>query len=427
MGRFLSTILVTVALATLGAGQQPGGLSLATAYELLEANYPALRNGAVWEQLYQTDLDLLAIARRPTLELRGEGRLQSENVNLQGGNELMPLTIERPLYSLKGYVEGNYLLYDGGLNEAQRTLKAAELALRQQDIAVAAYTLRQRINQIFTSVDLLGNQADLLTTSLAALAARREQVSAAVANGVALESELQQLAVQELELLRQQDQLAYQRAGLIATLGALIGRELPDDVVLELPELPDPAQIPELDRPEQERFDLQRELVLARTDLLAAERRPKVNTFAQAGVGAPNPLNFLEDNIAPFALVGVGAVWSITDWNKQNVSRQQLALQAQLVENEAATFAFNLDARVANYRAEVARLRAQIERTAAIATLQGELLEQVGVQLDEGVSNATDYLLQLNTELAARQQLSLYRAQLRKLQLDFWNERGGKL
>jgi outer membrane protein TolC len=426
MKRVASLILVLPWLMVPSYGQAPTRLSLTEAYNLVEANYPALRNAELLERIYQTDLELLTIARRPTIQLRGDGRLQSESVSLPSGSDMSSLNIDQPLYSLRGYAEANYQLYDGGRNAAQRSVKAAELAVDQQDIAVAAYGLRERINQLFTGVDLLRTQADLLTITLASLETRREQVAAGVEYGVVLESELKQLAVQELELRKQQDNLAYRQRGLLATLSALIGRELPEAVILDFPEVLTKKEIPALDRPEQVQFARQRSLILAQSALIEAERRPKVNAYAQAGAGVPNPLNILDNGFSPYALVGVGAAWSITDWKKESISKQQLQLQAQLVDNQAATFDFNLNAQVDNYLAEVARLRAQINRAESIATLQAEILEQLSSQLDEGVINATDYLLQLNAELSAREQLSVYQAELRQVQLDFWNQRGGK-
>ncbi|HFB99779.1 MAG TPA: hypothetical protein ENJ53_03135 [Phaeodactylibacter sp.] len=57
--------------------------------------------------------------------------------------------------------------------------------------------------------------------------------------------------------------------------------------------------------------------------------------------------------------------------------------------------------------------------------MQTKILEQLAAQLDEGVITSTDYIIQLNAELASRQNLLIHQTELAKVQLDFWNERGG--
>ena len=70
------------------------------------------------------------------------------------------------------------------------------------------------------------------------------------------------------------------------------------------PSMSEPTVIPEIDRPEQELFQLQRNLILAQSDLITAARKPKLSAFAQAGIGYPNPLNLLDNNPAPYGLIG---------------------------------------------------------------------------------------------------------------------------
>jgi outer membrane protein TolC len=166
-------------------------------------------------------------------------------------------------------------------------------------------------------------------------------------------------------------------------------------------------------------------MILAQNDLIDAERGPKLNLFAQAGVGYPNPLNFLDSDPAPYGVVGAGFSWKLTDWNKRNLQRQQISLQAQRLQNAEESFSFNLDQQTASYLAEIERLEAQIKNEAEIAVLQADILTQMAAQLDGGVITATDYLIQLNEELMARQQIVIHQLQLQQLQLNFWNARGG--
>jgi outer membrane protein TolC len=314
---------------------------------------------------------------------------------------------------------------DGGITDAQKKLKATQLKAEQQGVEVERYALRERINQLFIRVALLREQSKLFDISLRDLQARRERITAGVEFGTLLESELTKLEVRELELQAQQENLVYQLSGTINTLAKLTGTELSDDVDLRFPNMAPARQIPTLNRPEQQLFQLQREAILAQTELIEANRKPKLSAFAQAGVGYPNPLNILDNNIAPFGLIGAQFSWKITDWKKGKVDKELLALQALKVQNQEATFDFNLESREAIYLAEVDRLSTQIKQDEKIAQLQVKILNQLAAQLDEGVITSVDYITQVNTELRARQNLLIHQVELLKTQLEFWNERGG--
>ena len=406
--------------------QKSNSLSLREAYTLLEKNYPVLQNSALLDEVYQKELEQLDIAKLPSIFLKADGRLQSESVQLETGETPSPLPFEinQPIVSLKTYAEANYLVLDGGLNDAQRTLKQAQLNVNQQNIEVQRFQLKERINQLFLGITLLREQSKVFDISLKDLQARREQIAAGVEYGVVLESELTKLQVRELELQSKQNQLAFQVEGMMATLATLTGLELSNDTELSFPSMPNYTEIPAINRPEQELFKLQRGLILAQSDLISAARKPKLSAFAQAGFGYPNPLNLLDNSAAPYGLIGAAFTWQITDWKKESVDKSLLTLQAQQLQHQQETFEFNLQSKEASYLASIRRISAQIEVDEKIAELQADILQSLAVQLEEGVINTTEYILQVNAELLARQQLAIHQTELLQTQLEFWNERG---
>ena len=162
----------------------------------------------------------------------------------------------------------------------------------------------------------LRTQIGLFELSIADIAARLEQAQAAVDNGVLLESELSKLQVRQKELLAQQSNIKYQIVGTIESLEDLLSVPLNPEVELIYPDLGEPTVLPAIERPEQELFRWQQAAILAREQLIDTEKRPKLNLFAQAGIGYPNPLNLLDSDPAPYALLGMGMSWKLIDWNK---------------------------------------------------------------------------------------------------------------
>ena len=408
------------------AAQPLSTLTLSDAYDMLEKQYPSLQDAGVLQQIHQKDLDLLEIAKKPALSLKADGRLQSESVSLKASDAMMvPFEINQPIISVKSYVDAQYMIIDGGLNDVQKKLKTVQLEADLQNIKVEEYTLRQRINNLFVGISLLREQSKLFDISLENLRTRKERISAGIDQGVLLESEKTQIEVKELELLAQKDNVSHQISGFVQSLAFLVGESLSEEISLEFSSMPSPDQIPEIQRPEQQLFKLKREAILARADLIEVESKPKLAAFAQAGVGYPNPLNLLDAGFSPYGMIGVQLNWRITDWKKGDSDRELLSLQAQKLNHAEEAFDFNLKSREAFYLSEVERLRAQIQNDEKIALLQTKILEQLTAQLDEGVITSTEYIIQVNAELAARQNLAIHQTELLKTQLEFWNQRGG--
>ncbi len=423
MGRYIIIIILTFFVLHVGHTQGMKQLSLVDAYHMLEGRYPALQDGLLLDEIYRAELQQLDIDKRPSIVLHGEGRLQSERLKLEGGS--LPFSIEQPLVNIKSYVEAQYILIDGGANDARRTLKEVELSANHQLIEVQKFNLRKRIDVLFLNIELVREQIKIYDFSINDIEARKERVSAGIEHGIILESELTKLAVKELEITSAKDDAVWRLSGLINTLSDLVGTSIDHEVDLVLPELRMVDTIRELDRPEQKLFDLQKDVILAKSVLIDVDNKPKLSAFAQAGVGYPNALNFFDTSVAPYGVVGAKLVWKLTDWDKGKVQKILLNLQSQKLDNAKATFEFNLNSKNAQYLSEVERIKNQVANDNKIATLQAEILTQLGTQLDEGIITSSDYVIQVNAELRARQNLIIHQKQLQKVQLEFWSERGG--
>ena len=135
-------------------------------------------------------------------------------------------------------------------------------------------------------------------------------------------------------------------------------------------------------------------------------------------------VNILDNQLAPFGIIGVQFQWQITDWKKVKLEKELLSLQSQQLSHAEATLDFNLKSQEAAYRTTVRRLQKQLANDETIAALQTTILQQLAAQLDEGVITASEYLNQVNVELAARQRISIHQTELLKAQIEFLNERG---
>ena len=157
MIKFIS-IIIGLMLLPFGAiiAQEITDLSLLEAYELLEKRYPVLKNEAIEEAIYQKELARLDKTGKPNLFWKADGQIQTGSVSLETAEGVMlPFEINQPIVNAKTYLEGQYLIKDGGLLDAQKQLKSTALQASKQQYEVEKFGLRQRVNVLAVNINLL--------------------------------------------------------------------------------------------------------------------------------------------------------------------------------------------------------------------------------------------------------------------------------
>jgi outer membrane protein TolC len=417
----LGTLLLLITQLHELKGQQE--ISLEQCYEWAEAYYPLAKQKGLNDQYTQVRLDILNTEKKPSISWNAQASIQTEALEI---NFPFPGVegIELPPYRAQTTLEAGYLLYDGGLNEAKRAVEISSLAAKNQAIEVELYQIKERIDQYFWGLVLLEVRDSILINAGQTLTAKMQSLEAAVEYGVVLPSQVKRLKVEALKLKAQRETVAGQRNSLLALLSEATGKEISYPVALIQPELSSEVLTTTLERPEQALFDFQKQQIFSNNAMLDAKKKPKVSAFVQAGVGYPNPLNFVEDEISPFAIGGVKFSWNIVDWGLTDKQKQALQLQAQMVDNKRETFEFNLNALNGKYREDVAALQKQLEMDNAIVELQREILDDYASQLDNGVITATDYTIQLNEGIQAQLQLKMHELQIQQLKSEYLTKMG---
>ncbi|MBK8565327.1 MAG: TolC family protein [Saprospiraceae bacterium] len=390
------------------------GTSLAECYRLAEANTAIAQNPQLFEKITALKLENLDASRLPTLQWNAKATWQNEVFGLPFSFPGVEVNI--PKTNIVTNVEANYVVLDGGLAEAKKTVEKAKLAVDNQSVVVELNKLREQVDRFFFGALLLQEQTKTLDLTLKDLQAKTTQAEAAVRHGVALESEVLKLRVEQLKIQSKIEEVQSDRRALLSVLSSLIGQNLNEDAKLDLPNPQSAIQNPQLNRPELALFDLQKQQVLAAADLIDAQWKPKLAAFATTGLGYPDPLNFFDDKISPYFIGGVQFQWKFWDWKQAEREREVLSVQTQLIENQKQTFTQTLQHQDGKFREDVAKLQNQIRRDEEVAKLQAEILKQLSSQLENGVTTATDYLLQSDAELQARLAMEAHRVQLAQVE-----------
>lgn len=384
--------------------QTGNSLRLEDCYRLTIENAPLQQRRALVQQGHRLRLESIEAATMPTLDFNAQASVQSENVELpfeipgMGGLDL-------PLYRFQSTVDAQYNIYTGGLSDAQEQQETAAFQAQHYQIDVELDKLKSQVQQLFFGVLAQEEKIQVLETSKQILQSKEAQLEAGLKHGVVLESDVDALRV---ELLRTDSKIAEAqgtRRGLIATLSTLIKSPIPETTEFVLPVS---SVIPSdsLSRKELQLFALQKQQIASAESLIDVRKKPKLGAFVQAGVGYPNPLNFFEDKLSPFAVAGLRFTWNIWDWKQSDRDRQLIAIQQLTVDNQQAIFEQQIETTVQQILVEIETLNNLLEQEKAIVELEQKILKQKSAQLDNGVITSADYIEQVNKTQLAEQQLS---------------------
>ncbi|MEQ1744780.1 MAG: TolC family protein [Saprospiraceae bacterium] len=293
-------------------------------------------------------------------------------------------------------------IWDGGSDPYLRRQRELErdIAVAQADVDV--FVLREVVTDLFFGVLLLQESEAILMAAKADLQNRLKQAEAAVAEGIALRTTADQVKIQVLKTEQQIAAAKADQQALREVLSKWISRGS-TDFLLVPPVLPDEHLPYPAKRPEYRLFEAQKNAAQLQQDRLRLLARPRIEAFAQAGLGRPNPFNFFETGLEPFAIIGLRAVWTPIDWGNRSRDAQVLAVQMKTVDVQRQAFEQRLDAStVQDIWSIKAKYREQLKQDEAIITLQEDIVRRADAQVKNGVMTATDYLAQINLLTQAR-------------------------
>ena len=404
----ISFVLMTTSMWS-QEGTSPG-ITLTELYTAAETNYPLVKGAPLIDAIETINFSIITKGALPRISLNGTGQIQSESIELNLGEQ----QLEGPLETYNVYLAAEYDLYDGGKKSSQRTVQEATSAVERQQLAVEIRSVKDRVNTMLFAIELARKQNEILLTSIADLDANIEAAQAGFENGATLESEVLKLKVKQLELKSQVIELEGNFKALLAMLQKLTGTILPNDVEFEIPQLLPEFSDSIIDRPEQKLYNLQKDLLDSKMTSVTIDTRPILSLFAQSGVGNPNPLNFSDFEDSPYALGGLKLKWNFLDWGKSKKEKQLLEIQKQQIAVDEETFLFNIDQEKKDYQAKISAIKDQIKNDLIVLELQKEILKQSEVQLENGVSTASEFVTQVNATISAEQEVQFNQIQLQQ-------------
>ena len=410
--RLAAIILVALTMipgAHLWALSQTDTLTLEQCYTLARNNYPLIHQRELIDQSAGYSIENASKAYLPQVTLYGSATYQSDvpHIPFELPGNPAPLI---PKDQYKVYAELSQVIYDGGATALKKEGQTTESLVKQQGLEVELYKLHERINQLYFGILLIDEQIRQTGLYRKDLELGLRKTSAAIDNGIALQSSADVLRVEILKLQQRLIELSSMRKAYVDMLGWMTGTTPDENTVLITPA--DITVSTELHRPELAWFDAQLQSLSLQNEQLQVQNRPKISFFLQGGIGRP-ALNFFDDQLTGYYLGGLKVAWPLAGYYVNKNEQALIDLRRQDVGVQLETFRFNTMLQSKKENEEIRKLEGLLATDDEIIQLRMSIKQSALNQLENGVMTSSDYLREANAEDTARQNKILHDIQLR--------------
>ncbi|HEY4062924.1 MAG TPA: TolC family protein [Puia sp.] len=399
--------------------QSTTGLTLEQCYQRAEAAYPLSRQRGLIQKTSQYNIDNIAKGIYPQFSVSGSATYQSDVTKIElppipGFNFSIP-TVSKDQYKLYGEV--SQTLSDFGINKQRRSISQVDGQIQEENLNTQLYQLRDRVNQLFFGILLIDGQLEQNELSKKDIQTGMSKVQAAITNGTDFNSSLNKLKAELLKTDQHSIDLRASRKAYTDMLSLFIDQPLDENTALVKPVAPTLSD--SIRRPELKAYDLQIQSYQLQQRLTKINNYPQLSAFFQGGLGKPSPVNFLSTSVTGYYLTGLRLSWNFgglyTYKKDQLINRNN----QEMVLTQKNTFLFNTSMTLRQQNADISRYRQLMKSDDEIIQLRQSVKQTSAVQLQNGVLNANDYLIDINAEAQARQDRTLHEIQLLIAQYDY--------
>ncbi|MDR2084986.1 MAG: TolC family protein [Bacteroidales bacterium] len=392
-----------------------GQLTLEYCHERAKANYPLIKQYDLIEQSKKYNIAQINKSYIPQLSLNGKVTWQSDVTEFpeefSDMLEQMNVSIDFPGQDQYNFaLELRQTIWDGGATGTQKKIINSQNEIEKYNLEVNMYALTDQINQLYFSILLIDEQMRQNTLLKQELERNYNLVSTYIKNGVAQQSDLDEIKVEMLSAEQRDTEMKTSKKTFKKMLSAFIAEEITDNIVLEKPKAE--LSISEtINRPELKLYDSQIQLYETRSKQLWSNGMPRIALFAQGAYGNPG-LNMFESGFTPYFIGGVQLSWNFGGLYTNNDEKKTFNLQKQQTEVQREVFLFNLKQKLVQQDSEIEKLQNLLENDDEIIRLREDIQKTAEVKVENGTMNVNDLLQYINTTSIARQNKAYHEIQL---------------
>jgi len=372
--------------------------------EKAKNNYPLVKLHGLIEKANAYSIDNLNRTYWPQLSVSGRATYQSD-------------VTATPFYTppkdqFQVVAELSQILWDGGETAARKKIEKSSATVEKSKLDVDLYTLNDRVDQLCFGVLLLEGQLAQLDILRGELRSNAERVEAYIANGVANQTDLDAILVEEVNARQRSISLRASRGSFMDMLALFMGEPLSGDTVFVRPSEDYPTSVPDpLHMPEVALLEARNNVLVQRELAVKASTMPKLGVFAQGLFGQPG-LDAMVSGPTLNGLVGLRVSWNTAPLYMKENSLKALAVERQVIDIQKDVYLFNKNIELNQLMDEIGKLRELLEGDSELIVLRGRLKKAAEAKLANGALSVTDLLREIDAESLANQERLLHEIQL---------------
>lgn len=377
-------------------------LSLEECQELARKNYPLIKQ-----------FDLIDQSREYTLSNANKTYLPQLNITAIGGvidgfpsiGVPVSQTSSNDDFRLISIVEFRQTIWDGGITKASKNMASINAEIQKADVEVSLYELKQRVSNIYFSILLINEQLIQLNILLENLTKNLEFAKARADNGVAFESDVDEIKIQLISTQQKIEELTSNKLGYLDMLTLLTATPINDKVELVSPALIYESNTEvEINRPEMSLFSNQIESIESKSKLDRTSIYPKLGlmgfgTFLEPGIA------FGPEEMSRLLVAGVSLSWEFGSLYNRGRDKKINALSIQMIENKKEAFVFSTKLQLSQQKNEILKYQNLIDQDEEILLLRSNIKKAYEAKYNNGVCTITELLHRINDESLAKQNL----------------------
>lgn len=376
---------------------------------LARANYPLIKCFSLVEQSRSLSVSNASKAWLPQVSLSARASYQSDVTRIPvdiPGVDISPMSKDQ--YDVSVHVSQQ--IYDGGSVSSSKRLADALSDVEREKVNVAIYDVYERVDQLYFGILLLDEQIRQVRLLQDDLSLSSKSVSGMLRGGVASQTDLDAVKVEQVKARQSETSLLTSRATYLKMLSTFIGKPLGDSVSLVRPDEADVSVVVN-NRPELSLYNAQNRLLDQQRNVLDTYLRPRIGLFLQGGYGNP-ALNMLKNKFEAYYKVGATLTWNFGNLYTRANDKRKIDTDRLGIEAEREAFLFNTGLQSELQRGNIESLRRQISQDDEIITLRERIRSKADVKVANGTETVNEMLRDINAVSEARLTKAFHEIQL---------------
>jgi outer membrane protein TolC len=388
--------------------QQNNAIVIDSCYAMAKRNYPVIKQFTLIEKSKEFTISNANKAYLPQISITGIGGYIGGLPNLSApGSE--PAGNQH--FKFIGIGQINQTIWDGGATRVQKNMAQASADVDNASTETALFALQERVDQIFFGILLIDAQMNQLNVLQENLNRMLNKVKLSKENGMAYQSDVDEVNAEIMLVDQKKIEFGFARAGYVQMLSHLVGKSLPDNIILQPPSITEPVAFSNSNRPELKMYSNQRRLLETQSSINKVYNMPKVGLLGY-GVMIQPGASLGSSTLSSLFVGGLSVSWNSANLYKTGNTKQLDKIQIDRINNQEEVFVFNNNLQLKQASSEISKQKAIVSKDIEIIALKEKITKSYQLKYDNGLCSMNDLVTSVYKESEARNNQALHSVQL---------------